>query len=593
MKILVLDADANAGRAVVQSLGAAGHSCCVAAGATTGPTFASRWAKWQAVHPRPLVDKPAFQRWVLERQREHRFDLVLPVTEETLMPLHEIRAEAELCGVLAIPPAEAVDVAFDKERLRRCADSVGVPSPDTVFVDRAPVGEPPGDRGGALADPRIDAWLGEGPVVVKSTRSKVWSGPRGRGIPARVLRDRPALERHVGALLGETAVQVQRWVPGHGVGVELLAHEGRIALAFAHDRVHEVPLSGGASSYRRSIAPPPALMAETERLIRALGWHGVAMVEFRVDADGGGHWLMEINGRFWGSLPLAIFAGVDFPRALVDMLATGRAPEPVVPTVGVYARNFSMDVRWVKAVLLDRASDPARLARLLAPSLAEWGRVVTGRETWDGASLRDPGPIVREVGAYLGEEIRLAGRRVDRVVTLRRARTSSQRSVASHPRARRILVLCYGNICRSPYAAARLTERGAPLGVVVRSAGFYPVAGRTTPDEVREPARRRGVDLAAHRSAVVTSGDLAWADLVVIMDEKNKRELDALDAGAAAKTVWLGAFAEGGSVEIDDPYGEPPDAIEAVLTRIDASVANLASALGRDGAGEPPRARGA
>jgi len=565
MKILVLHASSNAGRAVVQSLGAAGHRCCAAATSTEGSVFASRYAAWRAVHPDPLANKEAYQSWVLSEQRREGFDLILPVTEETLVPLHEIRHDPALAGHLAIPSAEAVEGAFDKEALRRRAESVGIAVPETVFVERLE----------ALETPLLDVWMAEAPVVVKTTRSKVWQGRVGRSHAVHMARDRTELRRRVAELLRETPVQVQRWVPGRGVGIEVLARHGEIVMAFSHERIHEVPLSGGASSYRRSIAPPRPLLDATAALMRAYRWHGVAMVEFRVAEDR--HWLLEVNGRFWGSLPLAIFAGADFPRALVDLLCHDRVPVGPPPATNVYARNVASDLVWIKAVLLDRRSGPGRLTRRLLPGLLEWTRLASGRETWDGLSLRDPGPILRELTSCAGHELAAVQRRLGRALLLREARRLGATARRRLERARRVLVVCHGNICRSPYAAARLSTRAPALEV--RSRGLHAEDGSRTPEHIRSAAQARGVDLSAHRAAGVTARDLAWADAIVLMDGSNHARLGAMDERSLDKVLWLGAFDGGHRVEIEDPYDAPPAQVRAVLARIDACVESFSHAL--------------
>ncbi|MEC7727283.1 MAG: ATP-grasp domain-containing protein, partial [Pseudomonadota bacterium] len=79
----------------------------------------------------------------------------------------------------------------------------------------------------------------------------------------------------------------------------------------------EKPPEGGVSVLSRSVAVNEELRQAAERLLSAVGWHGVAMVEFRV-SDTGQPYLMELNTRFWGSLQLAIDAGVDFPLMLAN-----------------------------------------------------------------------------------------------------------------------------------------------------------------------------------------------------------------------------------------------------------------------------------
>ena len=126
---------------------------------------------------------------------------------------------------------------------------------------------------------------------------------------------------------------------------------------FAHERVHEYPLTGGASSYRRSITPPAAMLHDAEKLLTALNWHGVAMVEFKMDAKGQ-YWLMEINPRLWGSLALSIDAGVDFPLGLLQ-IARGNEPAPQPKyKVPYYTRDLRTDVDWLKSNLRADHQDP-------------------------------------------------------------------------------------------------------------------------------------------------------------------------------------------------------------------------------------------
>jgi predicted ATP-grasp superfamily ATP-dependent carboligase len=133
---------------------------------------------------------------------------------------------------------------------------------------------------------------------------------------------------------------IQERIVGPGTGVFVLCDRGRVRAAFAHRRLREKPPSGGASVLCESMPVDPALLAQAERLLGPLGWHGVAMLEYKQDRRSGTPFLMEVNGRFWGSLQLAIDAGVDFPH-LCCQLAMGE-PLDDVPSYAVGVRN-----RWL------------------------------------------------------------------------------------------------------------------------------------------------------------------------------------------------------------------------------------------------------
>lgn len=158
---------------------------------------------------------------------------------------------------------------------------------------------------------------------------------------------------------------------------------------------------------------------------------------------------------------------------------------------------------------------------------------------------------------------------------LRRARRDScERLARIHPR--RLLVVCYGNIYRSPFAAAVLS---GVTGIEVRSAGFHPRVGRETPPPFQELVRRYGVDLRAHRSCALDPAIVAWADVVVVMDRHNWDRFQECWPEAMPKVVWLGGFVDDGPVEIIDPYGRSPSEMSAIAERLHRACASLVRRL--------------
>ena len=128
----------------------------------------------------------------------------------------------------------------------------------------------------------------------------------------------------------------------------------RSGYAFQHRRLHEVPLTGGGSSLRVSEAVEPELLDASKQLLGTIGWHGVAMVEFKWQPASRTYNLMEINGRFWGSLPLATAAGANFPAMLAELHLRGKVTDRDAYRNGVYCRNLARDVYWHELVLRSR-----------------------------------------------------------------------------------------------------------------------------------------------------------------------------------------------------------------------------------------------
>jgi hypothetical protein len=134
------------------------------------------------------------------------------------------------------------------------------------------------------------------------------------------------------------------------------------------------------------------------RVFGPLEWHGVAMMEFKEDIRTGARFLMEVNGRFWGSLQLAIDAGVDFPH-LVCQLALGHVPVTMpLYRPGVKSRWLlgDLDQLCLRLFKSDRAlrlppSPPSRFR-----SLVEFMKFHQRDMHYEIARLDDPRPFLYE-----------------------------------------------------------------------------------------------------------------------------------------------------------------------------------------------------
>jgi predicted ATP-grasp superfamily ATP-dependent carboligase len=179
------------------------------------------------------------------------------------------------------------------------------------------------------------------PVVLKPGKS--WQCQNGLWYRAGVQTAHNPLEL-VNIIAGDPAFQnhpymLQEYVAGQGQGIFALYDNGTPLAFFAHRRLREKPPSGGVSVLSESMIADPVMVGHARSLLNSVNWHGVAMVEFIV-AEDGTPYLMEINTRFWGSLQLAIDAGVDFPYLLYQ-LACGEKPE----TVAGYKTGIRL--RWM------------------------------------------------------------------------------------------------------------------------------------------------------------------------------------------------------------------------------------------------------
>lgn len=147
---------------------------------------------------------------------------------------------------------------------------------------------------------------------------------------------------------------------------------------------------------------------------------------------------------------------------------------------------------------------------------------------------------------------------------------------------RTILVVCHGNICRSPFAAGLLTRALGPAGVLVASAGFVS-PGRPAPAEGSIAAARRGVDLSAHRSQLLTPVLVAEAQIIIVMDARQQRMVCERFGRSVADVLLLGDLDPDpiATRAIHDPVEQPLEAFEGSYARIERCVGAFLRALGR------------
>ncbi len=375
--VLVTDVDAVTGLTVARSLHRAGWRVVTCHHRRRPSWLATRASSERHVVADPELDADGFAADLLDIAASRPLDLILPVGDKAILAIEPIRSQ--LPAPVALPSSGALSSARSKERTIELADHLGIPVPPSLTV---------GSEGEALQFAEREGW----PVVVKPLTSHVRAG---RGIVTRsvsVCSDVADLRRTLPAAgSGEWPLQVQAAVGTHGVGVELLMDRGSPVAAFQHRRLREVPLGGGMSSLRRAEIPDPELVSMAARLLAALDWHGVAMVEFRDGPDG--PVLLEVNGRIWGSIALPVRAGVDFPRLLADLMVEGttQSPEPVP---GTECRNLELELRWLIAAVRDR-----RRQRRVAWSeiAAVAGGLLDPRNDFDVQVGWDPGPSVDDV----------------------------------------------------------------------------------------------------------------------------------------------------------------------------------------------------
>lgn len=375
----------------MRALVASGFRVTVAAGRHWSLAGAARGARAIRLVHHPLHAPDAYAREVAALSGEMGIRVVVPVTDASADAMLEHRALLPDGCAIPFAPLDVYRAASDKARIHAEATALGIGVPRSALVARA--GDPAPDDAGLF------------PGVVKPHRSVIGDGEGRRKTGVRFVADRADCARALADLPAEAfPVLVQGRVHGPGEGVFLARWDGRTLARFAHRRLREKPPAGGVSVFRESIDMDPSVLAACEALLDRLDWQGVAMIEGKRDLATGRWCVMEINGRFWGSLQLAIDAGVDFPSLLVRALLGG-APEPIPDwRPGVRLRwewgdvdHLLIRMRRSRERLSLPPDAPGRLGALLR-FLAHR----PGRDRLEILRWSDPLPFVVETLARLG-----------------------------------------------------------------------------------------------------------------------------------------------------------------------------------------------
>lgn len=289
--------------AVARSLGRSGRKVFISDDAPFALSSFSKYCSASFRTASPLNSPSLFLRQIESICKDHSIDLIIPMDDAECDILSLSDFSCRVDASIALPPPTSYWIARDKHKTLQLASSLGMSVPKTFLVtDEESVSSIPGILGlPAIVKPRIGS--GSRGFLILDEESK---------LP--LIR---SLFRTYGELLAQEFIPSKK-----AIGASFLYERGRTRAVFVHKRIVQFPHSGGPSILRESIHDP--LIAESAMaLLDKLEWHGVAMVEFRIDSRTDTPILMEINPRFWGSLPLAIASGVDFPSLLCDVYEKG------------------------------------------------------------------------------------------------------------------------------------------------------------------------------------------------------------------------------------------------------------------------------
>lgn len=307
MRVLLVGDDMRSFLACARSFGRQGIEVHAAPFNWSASALSSKFVR--EIHKLPRLGRSA-KIWVnavRELQAEHGFDLIVPCDERAHIPLCAVPEDKRNFKV-ANPGKLALEFLFDKAKTRELAQKLNIPIATGELVDRHSNAE------------LLVAQLGL-PMMFKARESYSAEDLEDRG-EVFAVHSVEQLDDELRALLENDVFLVEGFFPpkgaADGIGISVAARNGDILAAFQHRRLVEKP-GGGSSSVRIGEDLDPDMLAAVKKMSAATKLNGVAMFEFRQSVETKEWILLEVNARPWGSMPLPLALGVDFPSMFLDV----------------------------------------------------------------------------------------------------------------------------------------------------------------------------------------------------------------------------------------------------------------------------------
>ncbi|MFC2005853.1 ATP-grasp domain-containing protein [Chloroflexota bacterium] len=328
MSVIVTAANSIKALAIVRSLGKKGIKITSGDKRRFALASLSKYSTDSFIYPPPLNEPLAFVSSLVKFVKDNKHDVLIPTHSEDTYLIARHKSELEPYIKVPLHDYSLLIKAHDKGYVAQVAQELGIPIPKTSFIQDFD-----------------ELYRGAEKIRFPSV-IKLRTGTSSIGIS--FANTQEELISKFKATVSQFNLEpedyplVQEYIPGDGYGVSLLFNNGELRARFTHKRLREYPPSGGPSSCRVSIEHPK--MEEIAiKLLKYFHWHGVAMVEFKLDKRNNKPVMLEVNPRFWGSVNQAIYCNVDFPYLLYRMAVDGDVEPILTYKLGVKTRVLFID----------------------------------------------------------------------------------------------------------------------------------------------------------------------------------------------------------------------------------------------------------
>ncbi len=496
-KILILGCSTKAGAYVAKQFHHLGYKIIIYDW-TDLPNKNSRFVDEYIHVDSPEIDLNLFSNNFINYLTKNSVSAILPLHDAALeIVRHNASKIPNQIKILGLNTDEVYKYAHNKWDLLLLAKQNNIQVPKTVLV--------------SLLQQINQTYPFQFPCIVKPVSSALIKNNRLYTFKVSVVKNQAELEDLVRELVLNVPVMVQEFIEGYGIGFNFIANQGELFNSYIHQRIHE---HGGVSSYRKIVdANAYDNKSTVASFIEKINWTGVGMLEFKVENNV--PVLMELNGRFFGSIELSVKSGLNFPKQFLELYLDDKLPQKNQSFhINTKVRNLHDEVLLYSQKLIK-----GKVVDFLKWKVSVIKSIFTKNDFIEDNIFSDPGFVT---ALYLADIKRIV-KKINAKVKFKQLKTQHHFWALKNDKPLHIAFVCKGNICRSPFAEVYAKK-------INRFHTFYSFGtiaheNRLSPINAINAALQLNTSLAEHTSKYLKQEIIRGIDEFIIMDKINYFDL--------------------------------------------------------------------
>ena len=541
MKVLILGLTNKTGLAVARNLSKFG--CLV--DAIYINDVAARHSKYvnnSYFFGDPELDVNAFTENLLKHLSDNEYDGLIPIHDAALEICRYKKQEiAEKVKIAGLNEDSSYKYSINKHEMLTIGEKNGLTIPKSNLIDTL------------ISFQKIEPTTFNFPIVAKPVSSAAIRNNKLYAYSVKICENYEELTNFIRENVNSVNILIQEFVKGYGIGYNFISKNGEIQNEYIHRRINE---NNGVSSLRESLTTDNYnLKTKVTKIVEEMNWNGVGMVEFMIKPDGSPV-LMEFNGRFFGSVELSARSGINLPILFLKQFILDQEIPENLPLKRSSVRYIHDEVILYSSYLFQGKS------KLFFRWFFELiGSLFKSRHYFETTVLNDYKFSI----AFYHYDLKRIFSKLKRKKKVKKIQIKSLSKIDLIG-IKKITYVCFGNICRSPFA--HFISQNCTDQFEFDSLGFVNKENRLSPTNAVLAAKSFSVDLDLHLSKSLSNVDNYETDLFIVMDKSNYYELQQ-------RGIYESKIRFLANQEITDPYGKSLDEFQDIYKKIEQEIIRI------------------